>query len=47
MGDILTGVVQDGVRINHAIDVKSSAIIAGIFFVATMLALVIYAKVIK
>ena len=46
MGDILE-VVQDGVKVNIAIDIQSALITSFALFIALTLALLIYGKVIR
>jgi predicted peptidase len=47
MGDLLTDVVKDGVKVNIAIDYPSAITAGVVIFVALTLALIVYGKVIN
>lgn len=47
MGDLLTDVIKDGVKVNITIDLPSAFIAGVTIFFAITLALLVYGKVIK
>ena len=47
MGDLITQTLQDGVKVNIAIDYPSAIIAGVVVFLAITLALIVYGKVVN
>jgi hypothetical protein len=45
MGDLLTDVIKDGVKVKVAIDYPSAIIAGVVIFIAITLALIVYGKI--
>ena len=45
MGDLLTDVIRDGVKVNVAIDYPSAIIAGVVIFIGLTLALIVYGKI--